>query len=339
MARIFVSYRRADTQALVGRICDRLKAYYGADAVFVDVDDIPYGTDFSEHIRKTLERTDVVLAVMGPAWEGAPQRRIDDSGDFVRIEVETALALRVPLIPVLADGATMPAVVDLPESIRGLGALNAAVVSSGRDFHTHLDRLIADIDALLGAKAPARAGAPPFGVAQFATPATLGIVAALALPFVLAATAASPPVPAAIAAVTVAVEIAAMYVAMTMLRLASRAAERAFWIVALCVALLSAGGYMIVETSFVYQAPATGERFVKGFVCTSDARVVYKDKCPWLGLDELRGAEYDAPRLWTTSSISIVTVAMDALWLIAFIAIAALTSAGVAFAVPKKRTR
>jgi hypothetical protein len=47
-----------------------------------------------------------VLVVIGPAWlagaDDQSQRRIDLPNDFVRIEIETALQQRVPIIPVLA---------------------------------------------------------------------------------------------------------------------------------------------------------------------------------------------------------------------------------------------
>jgi hypothetical protein len=38
MPRIFLSYRQKDTIAIAGRILDRLKAHFGQDNVFMDVD-------------------------------------------------------------------------------------------------------------------------------------------------------------------------------------------------------------------------------------------------------------------------------------------------------------
>ncbi len=46
MPRIFISYRRADSITMTGRIHDRLVARYGEKNVFKDVDDIPLGVDF-----------------------------------------------------------------------------------------------------------------------------------------------------------------------------------------------------------------------------------------------------------------------------------------------------
>ena len=65
---------------------------------------------------------------------------------------------------------------------------------------------------------------------------------------------------------------------------------------------------------------------MKGFTCSPEAQMIYKDKCPYLGVDELRGAEYEAERLWTVQSIAVVKVALAALWLIACIALTILIS-------------
>ena len=58
MPTIILSYRRDDTGAIAGRIFDRLVGHYGADQVFMDIDSIPFGLDFREHIQETLKRHD-----------------------------------------------------------------------------------------------------------------------------------------------------------------------------------------------------------------------------------------------------------------------------------------
>jgi TIR domain-containing protein len=80
MAKIFLSHRRQDSAAVAGRIYDRLRAHFGDDAVFMDIDSIPFGEDFREHIDAVVGKCDVVLAVFGPRWSGKTDasRRIDD---------------------------------------------------------------------------------------------------------------------------------------------------------------------------------------------------------------------------------------------------------------------
>src|SRR5579862_6125194 len=70
MPRIAISYRRADSSAIAGRICDALLAQYGKESVFMDIDDIPFGIDFRSHIQDVLQRTEVLIAVIGPNWLG-----------------------------------------------------------------------------------------------------------------------------------------------------------------------------------------------------------------------------------------------------------------------------
>ncbi len=65
MPTIAISYRRSDSSAIAGRIYDRLAAHYGENNVFMDIDNIPLGIDFRTHFHETLQRTDVLIAVIG----------------------------------------------------------------------------------------------------------------------------------------------------------------------------------------------------------------------------------------------------------------------------------
>jgi TIR domain len=80
MPRIFLSYRRQDSAGVAGRIYDRLRAHFGDDAVFMDIDAVPFGVDFREHISMPVGQCDIVLAVVGTKWAGKTKtgRRIED---------------------------------------------------------------------------------------------------------------------------------------------------------------------------------------------------------------------------------------------------------------------
>jgi hypothetical protein len=78
----------------------------------------------------------------------------------VRIEIEAALAKKIPVIPVLIDGTALPPPVQLPEGLRDLAFRQAAPVDSGRDFHPHMDRLIKAMDQLLSRSSAAAAVKP-----------------------------------------------------------------------------------------------------------------------------------------------------------------------------------
>jgi cytoskeletal protein RodZ len=151
---IAISYRREDSTPITGRIYDRLQTEFGKSNVFMDFDSIPYGIDFREHIKKTLEKAKVVVVMIGPDWFGhrtRKGRRIDDPNDFVRLEVAGALEHGIPVIPVLINNARMPKPEMLPTDISQLAFRNGLVLDAGIDFHHHADRLVSGIRAVLPA--------------------------------------------------------------------------------------------------------------------------------------------------------------------------------------------
>lgn len=147
--RIFISYRRADSADVTGRIYDRLSAHFGAAAIFKDVDSIPPGVDFKEHLEKAVGRCKIFLVVIGDRWleshTSIPDNRLFDPMDFVRIEIEAALKRNILIIPLLVRGASMPAEEKLPPSLGKLIYRNALPIRPDPDFHRDIDRLIGAI--------------------------------------------------------------------------------------------------------------------------------------------------------------------------------------------------
>ena len=145
--RIFVSYRREDSAGWAGRLVSDLAGRVGVANVFQDIQSIEPGADFAEVILKTLQSTDCVLVVIGPAWlakDPAGNRRLDNVNDYVRLEVATALQSSSRVIPVLVGGAVMPAIAALPDDIRGLARRNAIELTDRRwsyDVDQLLDKL------------------------------------------------------------------------------------------------------------------------------------------------------------------------------------------------------
>jgi hypothetical protein len=177
---------------------DRLVNHFGSDSVYMDIDSVPFGVDFREHIKEALLQNDVLVAVIGPNWLGQTNNnnRIFDETDAVRIEIETALQNRIPVVPVLVAGATMPRVAELPDSIKDLAFRNAATVDGGRDFHPHMERLIRSMGQLLAdkqkesvRKASPNLGSPPVAQKQkqesvLASLFVSGIIIAMLIGFV-----------------------------------------------------------------------------------------------------------------------------------------------------------
>lgn len=171
--RIFVSYRREDTAYPAGWLVDRLTDHFGPGQVFKDVDSIELGDDFVEAISVAVGSCDVLLALIGDEWltvtgdDGL--RRLDDPGDFVRVEIEAALRRDVRVIPILVDGAKMPRADQLPASLVGLQRRQALELSPNR-FDYDTSRLVRVLDATLAEMQTAQ-----LGVASTARPTTPGL--------------------------------------------------------------------------------------------------------------------------------------------------------------------
>ncbi len=141
---IFINYRRADSEDVVGRIYDRLVDAFGKGSVFKDVEDILPGIDFRRVLEREIAATDVMLVVIGPDWLSKHnKRRLHEQNDFVRLEIETALKRDIPVIPLLVRRRErLPQKRHLPADIQELVYRNALPARPDPDFHNDMDRLI-----------------------------------------------------------------------------------------------------------------------------------------------------------------------------------------------------
>jgi hypothetical protein len=165
MGTVFISYRREETAGEARALFNDLVARIGKDFVFMDVDNIALGRDFREVLRENLAFCDLMLVLIGKGWVDAKdrsgRRRLDDPGDFVRVEIGAALKRNIPLTPVLLQGAHMPASEQLPEDLKGLSFRNGFELSHNRwesDVQEMVKRLA--LGKRPDVAAPSRSGAP-----------------------------------------------------------------------------------------------------------------------------------------------------------------------------------
>jgi hypothetical protein len=139
--RIFISYQRGDA-GFAGRIYDALTQQFGADRVFIDVENVSLGVDWRETIDATIASSAVVLAVIGPQWltEVGTTGPFDDKTDFIRAELAAALRLQKRVIPVLVGEARMPTEDELPDELASLARRHAVSMSS-EAWRADLDQL------------------------------------------------------------------------------------------------------------------------------------------------------------------------------------------------------
>lgn len=170
---IFISYRRDDTRQAAGRLADDLGDALGTERIFRDIEKIEIGVDFEQALNQALVNCEVMLVLIGRQWltvtDAQGQRRLDQPGDWIRTEIVTALRRGIRVVPVLVDGAALPAEADLPEDLRPLVRRQALAIEDAR-WKSDVARLAESL-ARVGGRA--RAG----GAAAVATPAAAPVPA------------------------------------------------------------------------------------------------------------------------------------------------------------------
>ena len=168
MDGIFISYRRDDAAGYAGRLSDRLKAQFGQDRVFMDVDEIEPGTDFVVAIEQAVGSCRVLIVLIGDEWlnirDPQGQRRLDDPHDFIRLEIATALKRDIRVVPVVLDRATMPGAEQLPDELKPL-ARRQAIAVQHQQWEASTAKLIQALQKLLGEQAGRGGAHTRWGVA------------------------------------------------------------------------------------------------------------------------------------------------------------------------------
>ena len=162
MAKIFISYRRDDSQWQTKAIYEALSRHVAnpKEDIFFDLDSMTVGLNFRQQIETTVQKCDMLVAMIGRNWLAAVdpdtgRRRLDDPRDFVRAEIAAALKRNIPVVPVLLDGVAVPEADELPEDIRELSERHGVKVRAD-SFDNDVNHLVR---GLLGENAkPVRAG-------------------------------------------------------------------------------------------------------------------------------------------------------------------------------------
>jgi TIR domain len=177
---IFISYRRADTDALAGRLRDRMGRAAPEWEVFVDVDAIPAGADFRQAIDGTLKRASVLVPLIGAQWLGPDRKRLHDPNDMVRYEIKLALGVGMRIVPVLVNDTRMPAAHDLPDDVARITGYNAVELR-----HSRFDDDFTNLVKVLTGAPPAGETRPARGVAALVRDAVLGALSGVVVSLLL----------------------------------------------------------------------------------------------------------------------------------------------------------
>ncbi len=153
LPRVFISYRRGDSAPYAGRLNDRLSAALGPDQVFMDLEDIAPGQNFSTVLNQNLDTASVVLVLIGPNWLSAThedgKRRLEDERDYVRFEIVESLRLNKRVIPVLLNATPMPQSNDLSVDLQAFVFCQALQLTDA-----NFDRDVATLIHAIGGTRP-----------------------------------------------------------------------------------------------------------------------------------------------------------------------------------------
>lgn len=152
MADIFINYRRDDAPGVAGRLFDHLASRHSRGQLFMDVDAMEPGIDFAKQLEVQISQCHAVVAVIGPHWldacDQAGHRRLDSDNDYVRVELASALRRDIPVIPVLVDGAVMPAEDRLPDDLKPLARRHALELRHTR-FNSDADTIMRALEKMV----------------------------------------------------------------------------------------------------------------------------------------------------------------------------------------------
>ncbi len=140
---VFINYRREDSDGDTRAIYNRLAEETDASNLFLDVEAIDAGENWRTRIDNMLQRVNAVVVVIGPRWLDLLNARAA-AGAFDSVRVEIAASLKrsdVQVIPVLVNGARVPAQSALPDEMKGLTDLNAIEVR-GSAWASDVERLV-----------------------------------------------------------------------------------------------------------------------------------------------------------------------------------------------------
>lgn len=117
--KLFVNYRRQDHPHFVESIYIWLILRYGRENVFMDSASLPPFTEFEGFIRNKIFESDVVISIIGPQWlDTLLAREASGEKDFVRMELELALANNKLVAPIVILTGSVPPIQRVPATLR-----------------------------------------------------------------------------------------------------------------------------------------------------------------------------------------------------------------------------
>lgn len=145
--KIFLNYRRNDNAHATDRLFERLTGEFSKDNICYDIESIPPAVNWRKFLTAKVRECDVVIVAIGDRWLEELQNR-SDPRDMVRTEIQMALELGIPILPLQIGARAIPSREDLPEDIAELADYHGLHLRPGLDFQRDMDYLIEQLKKL-----------------------------------------------------------------------------------------------------------------------------------------------------------------------------------------------
>ena len=157
--RLFINYRRDDTQAAAEALKQALEAHIPRLVVYLDHAANEGGENYRAKMSTEIAASNLIVSLIGPRWleitdvTGRP--RIFAPEDAVCEEIDLALDQGKDILPVLVDGSKMPTRTQLPDTIKRFARLHAMQLSeSNRGLDT--EKIASRVEKIIKKQSPFR---------------------------------------------------------------------------------------------------------------------------------------------------------------------------------------
>ena len=150
--KIFINYRRSLNLVEAQLLKKVLQRHFGKDGVFLDVSGLEGGQHWLHSLEAQVDAAAAMVSLIPKGWAAVADetgaRRLDNPDDFVRFEIARAFSRRIPLVPLLLDGASMPGVAELPLNLVQL-SFQQGMLLRGESFDDDGDKIARRLKELI----------------------------------------------------------------------------------------------------------------------------------------------------------------------------------------------
>lgn len=150
-APVYISYRWDGSTAHAQWLQHHLEK--AGLEVFRDVTSLRPGDHWPSELEAALNRAAALIVMIDSRWllhqDDYGRRKLDNTEDWVRREVERGLDRGIPVVPVLVDDAALPPSHALPDTLAPLTTRQAIRLRSGEAFDEGADQILASLVAAL----------------------------------------------------------------------------------------------------------------------------------------------------------------------------------------------